>query len=189
MFRSPAKPLKNADWARSNDNFKKTQRNILKLYLFTYSVQNFHSIPFYRERADVLSFRAENVKSKHFRSRAHDSSIIEPFQWETLKLFLVIVCCLVCFIIFFQPRLTGLPSVSFQALGLTERTRTINSWRLALQLLSCLLIVKAIKSKTKRKAKFLNLRKTFVKRKVFPRALVLSIAIQRLVGICNSKKP
>ena len=83
MFRSPAKPLKNADWARSNDNYKKTQRNILKLYLFTYSVQNFHSIPFYRERADVLSFRAENVKSKHFRSRAHDSSITEPFQWET----------------------------------------------------------------------------------------------------------
>ena len=56
----------------------------------------------------------------------------------------------------------------------TERTLTINSWRLALQVLSCLLIVKAIKSKTKRKAKFLNLRKTFVKRKVFPRALVLS---------------
>lgn len=90
---------------------------------------------------------------------------------------------------FFQPRLTGLPSVSFQALGLTERTRTINSWRLALQVLSCLLIVKAIKNKTKRKAKFLNLWKTFVKRKVFPRVLVLSIAIQRLVGICNSKKP
>lgn len=90
---------------------------------------------------------------------------------------------------FFSATPHWFPSVSFQALGLTEWTRTINSWRLALQVLSCLLIVKAIKNKTKRKAKFLNLRKTFVKMKVFPRALVLSIAIQRLVGICNSKKP
>lgn len=71
------------------------------------------------------------------------------------------------------------------SLGFNRKARTINSWRLALQVLSCLLIVKAIKNKTKRKAKFLNLRKTFVKRKVFPRALVLSIAIQRLLGICN----